>query len=434
MRGARRWNRLSVVLLLGLTAACQQQEKVSSIVFWTAEVEQDRLELQQGLALRFAATSGGVPVQVVPVDENVLPEKLAAAKAAGALPDVVELGLTQIVQFANQGILDGRAATAVVTELGRDSFYRGPLTLCGNPAGDGVAAVPIDGWVQGVWYRRDWLAENGLAPPTTWDDLLRAARALHEPQASRFGIVVGTHPQQTYTQQVFEQVALSNGARLYTADGASAVRSAKMLAAVEYYRKLAGAGPPGHTYWREARQYYLNGRAAMIWYSPYIIDDIAGLVAEHQPTVADLAGKTGFVPTLAGPEGPPTSYGEVYALGIPKGAAPAAADWVKFLLGAGYQEWLSMAPGGKIPVRRGAVQKWKEHPYFAHYQPGLADTLAAGMDRMERWGFFGTTAVPAIGEVTATKVVPEMLGKVISGEMDAAQGLIWLEQRLARLP
>jgi multiple sugar transport system substrate-binding protein len=207
-----------------------------------------------------------------------------------------------------------------------------------------------------------------------------------------------------------------------------------MVASVEYYSELARFGPPGHNYWREARQYYLTGRAGMIWYSPYIIDDIAGLVAEHQPTVADLARKTGFAATLAGPEGQPASYGEVYALGIPVGADPAASGWVKFLLGEGYQEWLSMAPGGKIPVRRGAVEQWKQHPYFAHYQPGLADTLAAGMERLERWGFFGSTAVPAIGEVYATKVVPEMLGKVISGEMDAGQGVAWLEHRLARRP
>ena len=80
------------------------------------------------------------------------------------------------------------------------------------------------------------------------------------------------------------------------------------------------------------------------------------------------------------------------------------------------------------------MEKWKQHPYFKHYQPGLADTLAAGMERMERWGFFGNAAVPAIGEVYATKLVPEMLGKVLSGELDTAQGLAWLGDRLPGAP
>ena len=232
---------IGVSMLMGLTG-CQKAEKPQEIIFWTSEVEQDRMEVQNRLAERFASTNPGLTVKVVPVDENVLPEKLAAAKAANELPDVLELGLSQVAQYGGEGILDDSAATVVVNDVGKADFFDGPLQLCRIPGGEGYAAVPVDGWVQGIWYRKDWFQEEGLEAPDDWEAIRRAARTFQAPEKSRFGIVVGTHPEQMYTQQVFEQIALSAGARLYKPDGSFAGDSDEMRAAFAFYGELAAHG------------------------------------------------------------------------------------------------------------------------------------------------------------------------------------------------
>ncbi len=402
------------------------------MVFWTAEVEPDRMAVQEDLAREFGRADPSATVRVVPVDENALPEKLAAASAAGELPDVVQLGLTQVVQYAAEGLLDAEAATGLVRELGEEGFYPGPLNLCRTPDGSGYAAVPLDAWVQGIWYRRDWFEEHGLSPPDSWERILAAARALHDPAASRFGVVLGTHPRQVYTQQVFEHLALAAGARLFDERGRYA-DDPRMVEALGFYRELARYAAPGHTYWRQARQYYLTDRAAMIFYSPYIVDDIAGLVADHRPDRPDLARRTGFVAAIRGPGGGPAVYGEVYALGILKGAGSPARRWARFLLKEGYARWLAMAPGGKMPVRRAAREAWARQALFRPYGPGLPRSLASGLEAMSRWGFLGGGR-ERIGALYASKRVPEAIGLLLDEGEPPERVAAWLGARIRELP
>ena len=108
-------------------------------------------------------------------------------------------------------MLASASATAVIRETGEDNFFSGPLRLVANAEGQ-YDAVPIDGWANGIWYRKDWFERKGLEPPATWDAILTASERFHDPANDRYGIVVVTAGQETYTQQTFEHIALSAGA------------------------------------------------------------------------------------------------------------------------------------------------------------------------------------------------------------------------------
>jgi len=419
---------------LGLAGASTAQEagKVK-IQFWTTEVEQDRMQTQNELAREFERLNPGVKVQVVPVPEDRLNEKITSAKAAGLLPDVVRLGLEYVRGYMEDGLLDAGAATEAINELGEGTFYRGPLELVRAAAG-GYAAVPIDGWVQGIWYRKDWFEEKGLAEPSTWVDIERAAAAFHSPKEFRYGIVLGTDPGQPYTQQTFEHIALSNGARLFDEEGKLKIEEGRMAEAFAFYKRLASYGPPGHNYWREARQNYLTGRAAMIFYSPYIIDDIAGLVEDQEVAVPDLPKKTGFVAAITGRHGDTASYGQVVSLGILKGAdKEPAKEWVKFLLTKVYARWCFMTPGGKTPVRKTISDEWKKHEIFSYYEEGMAEMLSAGMDAMKRWGYIGSRWFPLMKDIYGMKVVPEVVGLVLRGKLPPEEAVSDLRKRIEGL-
>ena len=182
----------------------------NQITFWTTEVEKDRLEIQREIAHAFTQKTG-ISVLVVPVQENLLTERVTAAYAARSLPDVLFHPIDFTIGWAEAGILDDRSATEVLNQLGEDNFSAGPLNLSRVPGG--YAAVPIDGWGQLLLYRKDLFREKGLPVPDRWDHILNAAQVLHNPPLI-WGFEAATDPGQTYTQQVFEHFALSNGVRL----------------------------------------------------------------------------------------------------------------------------------------------------------------------------------------------------------------------------
>ncbi len=423
---------LSIILSLFLGCSGRPKHKEENIIeFWTTDIEQDRIETQQRLAQKFGEKNPGIEIKIVAVEESRVPEKLTAARAAGKMPDVVRLGLEYVSGYQKQKLLDTKTASKIIEELGEHTFFEAPLELLRLPDQKGYAAVPVDGWVQGIWYRKDLFEEKNLPEPRQWKDILEAAKAFYEPGKLMYGIVVGTDPQQVYTQQVFEHIALSNGARIFNSDGSITGNFEKLEEAVKFYYELASYGPPGNNYWREARQYYLTGRVAMIFYSPYIIDDIAGLDKEQEVTVPGLAKKTGFVPIIEGPQGDRASYGQVVAFAVMKNAEKdAAKKWIKFLLSDGYLDLCFMSPGGKVPVRKTIIDEWKKHEYFSYYEPEMAEKISNGMAGIKRWGWLDGKVFPLITDIYAKRIFPAAIDKVIADEMSPEKAVRWAIERI----
>jgi multiple sugar transport system substrate-binding protein len=413
---------VSVLFLSVLLRPCPGEAE-KEIHFWTTEVEKDRLDVQNQIGKDFTAKTG-IGVRVIPVGENLVGERVTAAYAARSLPDVIFHPVDLSVGWTEAGILDTRAATETIDRLGKETFAAGPLNLVRAPGGYG--AVPADGWGQLLLYRKDLFEKRNLLPPDQWDRILGAARALNNPPLI-WGFEVATDPSQTYTQQVFEHFALSNNVRY---------------------------GPPGSLNWLHTRMDYLSGRAAMIVWSPFILDELSGL-RKDQPVVADIAkGKpgflaknTGFVTTLHGPKGA-AQYGQTNYFGITCDAQKeAACKWVEFLLSDGYLKWLGMAAEGKLPDRRGTTQDpnrfvegWMDLEFGVttrarisqYYGPDVAKALLAGVEHFDRWGFAeGKGAL--VSKIYATKVIPETLKRFLDGELTAKQAAERMDEKVKAL-
>ena len=152
----------------------------TNISFWTTETQSERMKTIQLILDTFEALNDDIQVKLVPVDENDLPTQMAAASAAGNIPEVIEMGSELAVTFGSEGIMDFGAHEAVINKIGRDDFFKGALQLTTSPSGQAYA-LPYHGWVQGIWYRADWFKEAGLAPPTTWYNILKAAKHFNNP-------------------------------------------------------------------------------------------------------------------------------------------------------------------------------------------------------------------------------------------------------------
>jgi multiple sugar transport system substrate-binding protein len=437
---------VSLTMAPGLPSMGAQKE----ISFWTSEVEKDRLEVQKAIGRAFTEKTG-VAVRVIPVEENLLAERVTAAFAARSLPDVIFHPIDFTIGWAEAGILDIGAATETVRQLGKDTFGAGPLNLAKVP--DGYAAVPADGWGQLLLYRKDLFDEKKLARPDRWDRILQAAEALHNPPLL-WGFEAATDPGQTYTQQVFEHIALSNGVRLTKGSGKVDLDTAGMVETLEFYKALSRFTPPGNLYWLHTRMDYLSGRAAMIIWSPFILDELSGL-RRDQPVVPDiakgepgfLARHTGFVTIIRGPHGA-AQYGQINYLGITRDADPdAAAQWVGFLLTDRYLTWLGMAPEGKLPVRKGTpdntnrfIDGWMELEFGVStrakisqfYGMDVVKSVVAGVEGFDRWGFAAGKGA-LVSKIYGTKVIPEILKRYLDGEVSAAEAARMMDVKVKGL-
>ena len=68
---------------------------------------------------------------------------------------------------------------------------------------NGVAAVPVDGWTQMVVYRKDLFDKAGLDAPTSYANVEKALKKLHNPP-SMYGFVAATKVDENFMSQVLE--------------------------------------------------------------------------------------------------------------------------------------------------------------------------------------------------------------------------------------
>ncbi len=409
------------------------------IEFWTTDNEPDRVAKYEAVAERFMAENSGIEVQIVPIEEAAISQRIATAVAAGQLPDILRMGIERVAVFAADGILDEDAAGAVIASVGKSDFRAGPLAMVVDPATGKYAAVPYDGWIQAVWYRTDMFKEAGLTPPVSWADINAAADALPGTGNLLYALTLGTDPGQNYPHQVFEQVAISNDAWPFNEEGEVTMNTPEMIAALQFYTDLQRAAVPGPQYWRGAREAYELDQAGMLFYSTYIMDDLvegSGLEAGGNVDipVEDLPLKTGFAAQMVGPNGS-ASYGQLVTLGIMEGADPAAQLVVEYFLTEGYIDILSLAPFGKVPVLESAVDGWKTlSPFFAYYSDETLNQIANGFETMQRWLFrpdYGPVQRAVIGDIEGRLLIPQVISNIaLEGIMTPESGAAWLQEQV----
>jgi multiple sugar transport system substrate-binding protein len=181
------------------------------VEFWSTDHEEERIVVYEQVAADFMAEHPDIEVRVVPIDEGTITQRMSTALAANRLPDVIRHGVERISPALASGILDTDATTQVITDLGEDTFFEGPLEWVTDPATGNYAAVPFDGWIQAIWYRADAFEDLGLDAPVTWDAIQAGCEAIAGYEDFLYGMTIGTDPGWNYGHQIFEQVAMSNG-------------------------------------------------------------------------------------------------------------------------------------------------------------------------------------------------------------------------------
>ena len=419
-------------LMAGLLASTVLAGAASAenIRFWTMEVQPERIAVQEEMIAGFEAASGHT-VEIIPVEESDIQTRATAAFAAGDLPDVINLTVSHILPYSEAGLLDAGAASEVMDNLGVDTFAEGPV---GMAMSDGeIVAVPTDGWTQMVVYRADLFEAVRLDAPSSYDAINAAMAALHNPP-EMYGFVAATKIDEGYMMQLIEHLSLATGYSPINADGSINEDTTHLVEMLGLYKNLVANSPEGDLYWSQSRELYLDGKAAMVIWSPSILDELGGLrdsapvTINDDPTTRALAEMTGFATVISGPGNPEGSaWADVRYLGITADANTSAAqEFVEYVMSEGYGKWLSQAPEGKFPVRRGTSAgdtsfetEWaalnvgvdRKAPLGDIYPQSVIDDIVAGLSVGDRWGVADgqlATASKIINSQIMSRVIREM--------------------------
>jgi len=439
-----------LVIAVGCGGGAAKKDSGSGLTFWTAEDNPDRVKATQAIIDRFTQQTN-ITVKLVAIGEDQLQSQIAAASAAGSLPDVLAAASLGFVHsLAADGITDPDATAAVINTLGRQTFSKRALSLV--EANGQPVAVPSDSWTQLLVYRKDLFAKAGLAAPTTFEAIRAAATILTSEGMA--GIVAATKPDDSFTQQTFEYLAVANGCQLTNQAGAITLTSKPCVDTFQFYVDLIRtASVRGGQDADSTRAAYLAGKAAMVIWSSFLLDELAGLSNDARPTCpqcrADpsfLADHSGIVTAVKGPDGTRASqFGELTCFAITKDANKNAARLVEFLMNDGYLDWLGLAPEGKVPVRTGTPDQpskftdaWdhlktgveNRKPLSELYPPGVLKVLATSTDTMNRWGFpqgQGRLVGAQLAELPIPKALTAALNGTLSTTAAAEQAQAHLE-------
>jgi multiple sugar transport system substrate-binding protein len=446
----RRGSQSALAILAG-TFLLSGEAFAQSLRFWTTEEQPDRLAKQEQMAADFKSQTG-VSVEVIPISEKDLGTRATAAFAAGDLPDVIYHPLQYALPWAESGLLDTEAATEVIYGLRASTFSPGALDMAAIRGG--YASVPVDGWTQLVVYRKDLFEAHGLNPPNSYANIEAALEKLHNPP-SMYGFVAPNKIDEAFMSQVLEHVFLSNGVSPVNQQGLQELDEKATVEVLNFYKKIQDASPEGELFWKQSREMFFAGQAAMIIWSPFILDEMAGLrdsappTINSDPTSKELASKTGVITTLAGPSNPDgAAWADIRYFGITADAdTDNAMDFVRFSMTDGYVQTLSIAPEGKFPVRRGDsknpglyLDAWSKLPVGVDRKAPLADlypaevisSIAAGLETANRWGVReGQLALAS--RIVNAKVLNRLVREFIDGERSATATVQLMNQELAQI-
>ena len=447
----RAWRRTGAALLAtGLVAslaACGSDDSGGgggggddeTLTVWIIEDLPDRVAATQEIVDAFSEESG-VTVKLTPVAEDQFAQILTSNAAAGDLPDVIGgIPLGQVRTLSANELLDTDATADVLEALDPATFSESALGLTAD--GDTQLAIPSESWIQLLVYRKDLFEAAGLADPTTYDDILAAAEALDSPDLA--GFVGANVAGDAFTAQTMEEIGLGNDCELVDEEGEVTFDSDQCVEALDFYGQLmqnytvSGAQDVDTT-----RASYFAGQAAMIIWSTFILDEMAGLRNDALPSCPEckkdpgfLAKNSGVVTAIQGPSGSePATFGEVTSWAIAAESAGSSADFVEYVMTEGYEDWIAIAPEGKVPVRSGPESGSTEYadawaamdvgvdtkaPLSEFYGQDVIDALTAGTDTLSRW------AIPQgqgnlLGAIQGEQPVANAVNEV-SGGTDPAE-------------
>lgn len=388
--------------------------KQVTIQFMHQQVEKERQDVIQKIINGFETKNPGIKVEQMPVNEDDYDTKITTLGGNGELPAIIELSQDQAKTNAKNQFTNFDAVNSVIKGKGESEFFEGVLPVVKTEDGANYVGVPISGWIQGIWVNKAMLATKGFEVPKSWEDVLKISKAFYEPTKKMYGISIPT-ADVAFTEQVFSQFALSNGANVFDSNGKVTFDTPEMKEAMKLYADLSAYSMPGSTEVAEVKDSFISKNSPMALYSTYIL----GSVLE--------AGFTNDLAFVLPTNKKSAAYGCVVVMSISEGMEEAKTEaskkFLSYLLEDEHNiEWLHIAPGGVQPVIKtvGDSKVYLDNKTIQAFAP-ISKDISTAFNSLQLFGSINGKNFTVMGDVTNKGVISKALNNVIVRKADIAK-------------
>jgi multiple sugar transport system substrate-binding protein len=343
----------------------------TKLLFWEFMMDDDTANK---VIENYEALNPDVEIEFVQLSWATGFDKIVTAFAAGAVPDVLELGNTWVANFANEGVL-----TDISNEVEKFPYIVG----WNQSEYDGRNwGYP---WLLGtraMFYNMDLFIQAGLDPenpPETWAELIKAAKKIHALGDDIYGFGMGTGEPQTPWQEWFLPAVWGNNGNILSEDMKTATMDSKeVLEAAKMYQELSKYSIK--TKARDLRAVFGSGKIGL-WIGQ------ADSITNFSSTYPDTNYMVCFVPKPSNDKGFHASFAGGEILTIPKASnnKEAAKKFIEYLI----SEEVTMNITKRVPSIFPSTSKASENPWFEdhplEYIFFLQNALAVPAPQHPKW-------------------------------------------------
>lgn len=292
-----------------------------------------------------AAENTALPLKVTNQPQASYDQQLQLLAGQKALPSLFAAGNTPQVakDLASSGQLVDIGAA--LTDLGvADAILPAAGTAINSLYGSDIG-IPTELNIEGIWYNKTILTDNGITPPTTWDELVDDAATVKAAGVTPFAAagkdgwpltrLVGSYIYRTVGPDALQAVA----------DGDAQLTDPEYVAAADAVAELGAEGyfgeGVGSIDYATAENAFLSGSAAFFYMGSWALSDF------NDPEKAVIGSENiGFIPfpDVAGGAGSSDQVGA--NVGVPLAMSQTSYDdksaaWLKCIAENFGQESLS---------------------------------------------------------------------------------------------
>ncbi len=284
---------MTAASLMGTTVFAEEAEPVTLSV-WAPFTGSDGDVLREIINNYNETNPDGITVQIDIMDNATLQSKLPTAVSTGTGPSFVLVGIEFLKQYAENGLIEDISDFWEVTGVDESNFYENVLAK--SYIGDTLYGVPMQYNLQYLYYNKDIFAAAGLdpeTPPTTLEELEKAAIACTDPSKNQYGF--GVSSEYTY----YCEYLWANGGDVINEDGTeNLLNSQENIDTLTWLQNLAvkeGVSPEGLTN-VDADTMFQAGQLAMYTSGPWNINGLTQLGVNYGITAIPAGSAGAFSP------------------------------------------------------------------------------------------------------------------------------------------
>jgi ABC-type glycerol-3-phosphate transport system substrate-binding protein len=269
---------------------------------WTGTLE----EVLRGMVGDFNKSQNDITINVSTVPLAEVWQKLLAAIAAGAPPDIYTSSATIRPELAKEKAIEDLSKYGKRPDDMYSSFDAQTLFL------GGWYGIPTNGGLWSMFYNEDLYKKVGLdpnQPPQTWDDIVAHGKKLSDPASNQFGIALPNKPI-PWTTEIWYGFLLEAGGDFLTPDNSEAAfNSAAGVEALQFWVDLMNTHKvslPSSLDSNGLRSAYQTGKTGMIPNYPVNTTQIASFSHKSRSVPAPKKAKQGthfagtYMPMMSG--------------------------------------------------------------------------------------------------------------------------------------